>query len=96
MEYDVEQRNLHVSCPELVKFKSASNKMIEKTDDGKEIKRVQKTVKWSHKVFAIDHALKNCKDQYLIYLDGDTFSIYHFPQTLAMDLCGNYLFAVHF
>lgn len=92
----VEQRDIHQCCPELVKFKQISNEMIKKSICGKEIKKIQKTVKWSHKVFAIDHALKNCSDDHLIYLDGDTYTIDHVPPNLAIDLCGDNLFAVHF
>lgn len=92
----VEQRDIHQCCPELVKFKETSSNMIKSTDDGKEIKKIQKTVKWAHKVFAIDHALRNCQDDYLIYLDGDTYTIDHVPPNLAMNLCKENLFAVHF
>lgn len=95
-EYDVEQRDLHRCCPELVKFKAISDKMKETAAEGKETKKIQKTVKWAHKVFAIDHALRKCDDGYLIYLDGDTYSIDFVPPDLPRMLCGEDLFAVHF
>lgn len=90
----IEQRDIHQSCPDLVQFKKESQELLK---DKKIEKRIQKTIKWSHKVFAIDHALRNSKDKFLIYLDGDTYTIAKVHKGLAARLLyDDSLFAVHF
>jgi hypothetical protein len=93
----IEQIDLNNSCPSLIDFKKYSKKLLNKAHgDDKQEKRIKKTVKWSHKVFAIDHALRNSDTDYLIYLDGDTHSFDNAPIDLAQSLCGNNLAVVHF
>jgi hypothetical protein len=95
---NIEQRDIHVCCPDLLLFKEKSTQLIaEANGDEKIEKRIQKTVKWSHKVFAIDHALRNCSDEHLIYLDGDTYTINRVNGNLANILIDkDDLLAVHF
>jgi hypothetical protein len=96
-DHGIIQRDIYECCPALIDFKKTSIEMIAKSpNDGKYEKRIQKTVKWSHKVFAIDHALRNSDTDYLIYLDGDTHSFDGAPVDLAQTLCGDNLAAVHF
>jgi hypothetical protein len=76
-------------CQGLAEFKEQSLKLDQKKS------RVDKTIKWCYKVYAIKHAL-SVDDAYLIFLDGDTYTRDHIPRNLAADLVGNNLFAVHF
>jgi hypothetical protein len=70
--------------------------MINSATDKRAVSRIQKTVKWSHKVFVISHALKNFDDQFLIFLDGDTYTTSLVEDELAYKLVGDHLIAVHF
>ena len=81
-------------CPELQNFKDRSNRVFKNSD--KKIRRhVDKAIRWSHKVYAISHALNyNC--DYLIFLDGDTYSNQIIPTNFAKSLVQDHLFAVHF
>ena len=88
--------NINESCPNLVTFKDKSNNKLLETSDKKEKRRIQKTIKWCHKVYAIDHALKTINDDYIIFLDGDTYTIDAFADTLPATLVNDKLFAVHF
>lgn len=93
----IEQLNLNKVCPDLLSFKKYSKKLLNKFEgDDKQEKRIKKTVKWSHKVFAIDHALRNSNTDYIIYLDGDTYSFDVAPADLGTTLCDDDLIAVHF
>jgi hypothetical protein len=82
--------NLNQVCPELIEFK---RKSLELTDQS--VSRVEKTIKWCHKVYAIKHAMHS-PDDYLIFLDGDTYTIDIVPSTIAEKLVADKLFAVHF
>lgn len=88
--------DLNSACPALVEFKKRSQAMIDNATDDREISRVQKTVKWSHKVFAIAHALNNAKTQRLIFLDGDTYTVSPIEHKIAEMLVDTHLLAVHF
>lgn len=93
----IQQINLNKACPALLDFKKYSQSLLEKNQgDDKQEKRIKKTVKWSHKVFAIDHALRSFDTDYLIYLDGDTYSFNNAPPDLGKTLCKENLLAVHF
>jgi hypothetical protein len=93
----IEQVNLNKVCPKLLDFKKYSQKLLKKyAGDDKQEKRINKTVKWCHKVFAIDHALRTCTSDYVIYLDADTYSFNAAPPDLGKKLCENNLLAVHF
>lgn len=82
--------NLLEVCPKLIEFKVKSRLM---TDQKKS--RIDKTIKWCHKVYAIQHALSLDED-YLIFLDGDTYTKNNVPKDLSKNLVEDYLFAVHF
>ena len=88
--------NINDCCTDLLDFKNKSQVMINSATDKREISRIQKTVKWSHKVFVISHALKNSHNQFLIFLDGDTYTKSPVEDDLAHKLVGNHLIAVHF
>ena len=91
------QIDLLSACPELVEFKKQSQLLIDaQPSDIKYRRRVQKTVKWCHKVYAMSHALRNTDHTHVIFLDGDTYSKSTIPASLARDLVGKHLFAVHF
>lgn len=84
-EIDLDQQ-----CPKLKEFKEKSSLI---TDQKKS--RIDKTVKWCHKVYAIQHAL-SFRDDYLIFLDGDTYTKNSVDENLSKKLVENNLFAVHF
>lgn len=83
-------------CPNLLEFKDKSQKMLDNSSDKRQISRIQKTVKWSHKVFVISHALQTFPSDYFIFLDGDTYTTSPISDTIAADLVKNHLIAVHF
>jgi len=82
--------DLNKSCPRLLEFKNKSLKLIDQKKS-----RIDKTIKWCHKVYAIQHAL-DTQDDYLIFLDGDTYTKNNVNQNLAKNLVGSNLFSVHF
>jgi hypothetical protein len=85
----IDEIDINESCPNLEKFKQASWQL----DQPKE--KIEKTIKWCHKVYAIQHALKNQKN-YLIFLDGDTYTKNNVPEDFPKKLVVDNLFAVHF
>jgi hypothetical protein len=88
--------DLESVCPDLVTFKKNSGLLFEKNKENKrERHRIQKTIKWCHKVYAMKHAL-NCLDDYVIFLDGDTYTKTPVPLNFAKMLVEDDLFAVHF
>lgn len=88
--------DLENCCPNLKTFKENSNKLFSDAETKKQKNRVLKTVKWCHKVYAITHALQNIEDDYIIFLDGDTYTVDNVDANLAEKLVENYLFSVHF
>lgn len=88
--------NLNLECQDLIEFKKQSYLIEQSLEDKKKIARIQKTVKWSHKVFAISHALNNCQTDFLLFLDGDTYTKTTIDKSLVSDLVENNLIAVHF
>jgi hypothetical protein len=88
--------DLESSCPDIVKFKNNSLKMLEQNPTEKRFKhKIFKTIKWCHKVYAMKHAL-SVNDDYLIFLDGDTYTTQLMSNTISKLLVGDDLFAVHF
>jgi len=87
--------DLNHSCPDLLEFKEKSNALL-LDKNRREISRIQKTVKWSHKVFAITDAILNSNDDYFIFLDGDTYTTNPVGSLLAEKLIEDHLIAVHF
>lgn len=87
--------DINYCCPTLNKFKEESLKLID-PNNKKTKSRISKAIRWSHKVYAMSHALNNCNTKYLIFLDGDTYTKNTVPATLAESLVKNHLFAVHF
>ena len=86
--------DINKACPNLQIFKDRSKAVFKGSD--KKIKRhTDKAIRWSHKIYAISHAL-NYKCDYLIFLDGDTYSNDIIPPNFAQLLVKDHLFAVHF
>jgi hypothetical protein len=79
------------SCPRLSQFKENSLHII-----GQKKTRIDKTIKWCHKVYAMQHALSHVTDDYLIFLDGDTYTTNSVEISLSEKLVGENLFSVHF
>lgn len=96
-DFDLAEKDPRISeidlvevAPGLAKFKEKSLQLLDQKKS-----RVDKTVKWSHKVYAMKHAL-TVDDNYMIFLDGDTYTKNTVKSDLAEKLVGNDLFAVHF
>jgi len=86
--------DINNACPKLQEFKDRS-KIVFKGSDKKIQRHVDKAIRWAHKVYAISHALNyNCN--YLIFLDGDTYTIDIIPSNFAQLLVKDHLFSVHF
>lgn len=86
--------DINDACPTLKIFKEKSLDFIDPKNK-KTKSRIAKAIRWSHKIYAMSHAL-NQKCDYLIFLDGDTFSKDYIPTDFAERLVQNHLFAVHF
>ena len=69
--------------------------MLEQNDQKRFKHKIFKTIKWSHKVYAMKHALSS-GDDYVIFLDGDTYTKHPIPNNIAHELVNENLFAVHF
>ena len=100
--YELDEKNERIkninllNCsPELTTFKLRSQQLLDQATDSKQIKRIQKTIKWCHKLYAIKHAL-NTPSNYLLYLDGDTYTTSAIKKNLIKNLVIDDLFAVHF
>jgi hypothetical protein len=78
------------TCPSLTLFKEKSQQLCNQKQS-----RIDKTIKWCHKVYAMKHAL-SFDDDYLIFLDGDTYTIDFVDKTLPGNLVKDFLFSVHF
>jgi hypothetical protein len=88
--------DLETACPDIVTFKNNSLKMLEQNPNEKRFKhKIFKTVKWCHKVYAMKHAL-SVDDDYLVFLDGDTYTKQPISNSVPKQLVGDDLFAVHF
>ena len=86
--------DINDACPGLKTFKERSQSFI----DPKNVKtksRVAKAIRWSHKIYAMSHALNQPCD-YLMFFDGDTYSKGPVPSDIAQKLVQHHLFAVHF
>lgn len=86
----VSEINLPEACPRLNVFKENSRRLITQKKS-----RINKTIKWCHKVYAIENAL-SVNDDYLIFLDGDTYTKKIVNPDLSRQLVNEYLFSVHF
>lgn len=91
----LEQTDLYSASPALHAFVHQSNQLLARATDSKQQRRIQKTVKWCHKVYAIAHALTDDRFQHLIWLDGDTYSTDFVPKDFAEKLVDQHLMAVH-
>tara|TARA_B110000285_G_scaffold8292_1_gene8516 strand:- start:380 stop:1129 length:750 start_codon:yes stop_codon:yes gene_type:complete len=91
----IEIINLNDVSPKLLAFKKNCNISLESETNKKLIHKIEKTVKWCHKVYAIEHALHSNHD-YLIYLDGDTYTINNVHPGALESLSEKCLFSVHF
>lgn len=88
--------DLESACPDIVTFKNNSFKMLEKNPTEKRFKhKIFKTIKWCHKVYAMKHALESTND-YVIFLDGDTYTTKSISNSISKLLVKDSLFAVHF
>ena len=89
----IKEININEACPNLEIFKEKSKNI--KTKNNKEKRHIAKAIRWSHKVYAISHALENTNN-YLIFLDGDTYTKKYVDPLIAEKLVQNHLYAVHF
>jgi hypothetical protein len=101
--YCLEEKNsrlieldINDACPQLQIFKTQSQLLITDKQNKKQVNRIAKTIKWCHKVFAMNHALNNFADSYIIFLDGDTYTKKPIDSNFAEKLVDDHLFSVHF
>jgi hypothetical protein len=88
--------DLETACPNIITFKTNSLKMLEENPNEKRFKhKIFKTIKWCHKVYAMKHALRST-DDYIIFLDGDTYTKQKLSKNISNQLVNDNLFAVHF
>ncbi len=90
----LKELDINVHCPQLQIFKEKSLQLIDPSNK-KTKSRVSKAIRWSHKIYAMAHALQE-KTDYLIFLDGDTYSKNFVPSNIAEQLVRTHLIAVHF
>jgi hypothetical protein len=83
--------DINEACPDLDSFKKRSHELSDRYKKS----TIDKTIKWCHKVYAVGHAL-NTEHDYLIFLDGDTYTKKSINRTFPAQLVGDNLFAVHF
>lgn len=57
----------------------------------KDLRRLDKALRWSYKSYVIIHALENIDTDYLIWIDGDVQVLKTPPENLCQNLCGNSL-----
>lgn len=88
--------DINDACPQLSPFKEQSYNLIKDYNNKKQVNRIAKTIKWCHKVFAMDHALNNFDDSHIMFLDGDTYTKKEVSENFAKNLVSDHLFAVHF
>jgi hypothetical protein len=95
--FNIEEKDIRITeipllevCPNLSLFKEKSRQLINQKRS-----RIDKTIKWCHKVYAIQHALSS-NDDYLIFLDGDTYTKSNVNASISEQLVRDFLFAVHF
>jgi hypothetical protein len=81
---------------DLLNFKKNSQALLGIVESKRDLRKIQKTIKWSHKVYVMKHALKKLKDDFIIFLDGDTYTTNSIPVNFAEKLVKKKLFAVHF
>lgn len=98
--FNLEEKNsrlieidINDACPNLKEFKKNSKTLI--TDNKKDQRKIDKAIRWSHKVYVISHAL-NYNVNNIIFLDGDTYTTKQVPKNLGKLLVKDHLFAVHF
>lgn len=95
----IEIVNLNEVSPKLIKFKDYCAALYAELADVKSNKKLKnkilKTIKWCHKVYAMEHALHSSHDC-LIFLDGDTYTINRVAPGVLESLSSQSLFSVHF
>ena len=62
-----------------------------KLTNRKEIRRLDKALRWSYKSYVIIHALENIDTDYLVWIDGDVQVLQTPPDNLCESLCGDSL-----
>lgn len=90
----ITELDINKHCPLLEKFKTTSIN-LKKQEDKKQQRKIDKAIRWSHKVYVISHAL-NYQNKNFLFLDGDTFTTRSVNIKLIDNLLRDHLFAVHF
>lgn len=65
------------SCPEWSNFYNHVKQLSDKLDpkkDKKEINRLKKALRWSFKMFALRHTLRQTTSQYVLWIDSDVYA----------------------
>lgn len=91
----VTQLDLLIACPGVIEFKQHCSQQAAAQSDTKRKNYFLKAAKWSHKVFAMDHALATSTARYLIWLDADTWTRALIPAKWEQRLLQGACFAAH-
>jgi len=95
----VEIINLNHVSTKLLAFKESCETKLSLLEINKRTKKsrnkILKTMKWCHKVYAIDHALHS-GHKFVIFLDGDTYTKNTVAPGILESLSTRTLFSVHF
>lgn len=87
--------DLESVCPDLVVFKKHCRDKADQIEHRKQQNYFLKAAKWSHKVFAMEHAITVSPARYLIWLDADTYTRAPIPAKWAQHLLNSSCFAAH-
>lgn len=95
VQHRVTQIDLLSTCPDLAVFKQYCEQNAIAQANAKRKNYYLKAAKWSHKVFAMEHALCTSQARYLIWLDADTYTRAPMPAQWESRLLQGACFAAH-
>lgn len=87
--------DLESVCPALVVFKAHCRDKVLQAGHRKQQNYFLKAAKWSHKVFAMQHALDNSTNRYVVWLDADTYTTAQIPDAWAEQVLQGACFSAH-
>lgn len=79
------------TIPHHKEFYNHIKKLQQEAKDKKQLRRLDKGLRWSYKSYVIIHALENINTDYLIWIDGDVEVLQTPPKDLCKQLCGDNL-----
>ena len=83
--------DFHTTIPHHREFYDYIKNLQAQETNKKQIRRLDKGLRWSYKSYVIIHALENIDTDYLIWIDGDVQVLKTPPEDLCQQLCGDRL-----